>query len=893
MKCPPEETLLAFVDHRLAATGELELHLGRCSACRRAVAALAASPDEGPARRVDTPARVGRYVVLHFVGEGGMGRVYAAWDPVLDRKVALKLIHPLLDVPAAREQLLAEARSMARVTHPNLVAIHDAGEDEGRVFIAMEFIAGQTLRAWLRTTPPEPEVVDALMKAGHGLRAIHQAGLVHRDFKPGNVLMGADGRVLITDFGLARSLLQGGAGALQGGTPAYMAPEQRRGEAGDARADQFAFCVTLYEALVGRRPFANERVELERAGLSPRLFQVLSRGLATDPAARFPDLGALLERLAPPPRTTWRGPLAAATLAVATGAAVLWGRPAPPCLDGPARLATAWSAARKLQLTSHFDALGAGESAAFIVRTLDALGERWVQSHRATCEATRVDGSQPDAVLALRMDCLGRRLAELDALAKVLETTGADDVADARLAVTRLPPLDVCDDVAALASPTPLPEAPWISEGVRAARQTLTVGDAFLRAGRLEEAKAALSPLDAEARRLGWAPLRAEVLLLDGEVAAAAADFAAAEQTLRSAWRVALEAHDDRLAVAAALERAWALRELTRLPEAEEWLWQAGAMRERVADDRDLAAREASQQGHLAFARARWADAEQSYRRALELRRQQLGAEHPATAVALADVAAALNGLERFEDSLAAAREALALLERTLGAEHPVTVQVHNTIAACLHNLHRDAEALTALDVALAAQARNLGHSHALIARLRYTRSMVLLELERPEEALAEAVVARALFHAAGMGLMEVESEISLAELLGERDATAAEAGRAMLASARGFLERRFPAGHETIAVTWETEGGLELAQRRFDAARRAYARAIQVREQLSGAGAPDVAAALLGDARAARGLGKVGDARRELLRAEALLAAADGDPLLAEIRRELAELGL
>ncbi|MFZ5442958.1 MAG: protein kinase domain-containing protein [Myxococcota bacterium] len=891
MGCPSEDTLLAFVDHHLADTAELELHLGRCSACRRAVAALAATPDEGPARRVDTPTRIGRYVVLRFVGEGGMGRVYAAWDPVLDRKVALKLIHPLLDVPAAREQLLTEARSMARVTHPNLVAIHDAGEDEGAVFIAMEFIDGQTLREWLRTKRPEREVVEALTKAGHGLRAIHAAGLVHRDFKPGNVLVGADGRVLVTDFGLARSLRQASAGALQGGTPAYMAPEQRRGEAGDARADQFAFCVTLYEALVGRRPSLEGGVELERAGLPPRLHALLARGLATAPAARFPDLSALLERLAPPPRPSWRGPLAAATLALTTGAALLWGRPAPPCLDGPARLATAWSDPRKARLTSRFDALGAGESAAFIVRTLDALGERWVRSHRATCEATRVDGSQPDAVLALRMDCLGRRLAELDALAGVLETTGAEDVANARLAVTRLPPLEVCDDVAALSSPTPLPEAPWILDGVRAARQALTVGAAFLRTGRLDEAKATLAPLDAESRRLGWAPLRAEVLLLDGEVAAAAADFPRAEQTLRGAWRVALEAHDDRLAVAAALERAWALRELTRLPEAEEWLWQAGAMRARVADDRDLAAREASQEGHLAFAGARWADAEQSYRRALELRRQQLGAEHPETAMALADVAAALNGVERFEDSLRTAREALALLERSLGAEHPVTVQVHNTIAACLHNLHRDAEALAALDLALAAQSRNLGRGHALIARLRYTRSMVLLELERPEEALAEAVVAHALFHAAGMRLMEAESEISIAELLGERDAAAAQTARAMLASARRFLEGRFPAGHETIAVTWETEGGVELAQRRFEAAHLAYTRAIQLREQQEPA-SPNVAAALLGDARAARGLGRLADARRGLLRAEMLLTGAGDDPLLEEIRREFGELG-
>ncbi|MFZ5441228.1 MAG: protein kinase domain-containing protein, partial [Myxococcota bacterium] len=322
--CPAEHELVAFAAGAPERRAELEAHLASCERCRVAVALLHSQPAEpvrpaGLQRRGDV---VGRYVVLEFVGEGAMGRVYAAYDPVLDRKVALKLLHPLADGPSAQERLLREAKALAKVSHPHLVAVHDAGSFGDSVFLAMEFVEGQTLRAWLAAAKrTEAELVDVFAQAGRGLAAAHEAGLVHRDFKPENVLVGRDGRVRVSDFGLARELsaplplegptpIRGGAasthtGALVG-TPAYMAPEQLGGERADERADQFAFCVALAEALGGGRPFPENTLAQVRAGpkltASARLTKVLTRGLSAEPAARYPSMSALLAALRPPAR---------------------------------------------------------------------------------------------------------------------------------------------------------------------------------------------------------------------------------------------------------------------------------------------------------------------------------------------------------------------------------------------------------------------------------------------------------------------------------------------------------------------------------------------------------------------------------------------------------------
>jgi serine/threonine protein kinase len=229
-----------------------------------------------------TPVAVGRYRLLEEVGRGGMGVVWGAWDPELERRVAIKLLDPL-KVPA-RERLLGEARALAKLSHPHVVPVYDVGVVDERVYLVMEWIAGEDLRKHLASPHTVREIVDVYVQAARGLEAVHAAGLVHRDFKPENALVGRDDRVRVVDFGLARGDIEGPREIA--GTPRYMAPEQAAGEPPTSAVDQFALCVALREALATRN-----------ADLPRHLARALARGTSTDPAARFPSMRALIAAL--------------------------------------------------------------------------------------------------------------------------------------------------------------------------------------------------------------------------------------------------------------------------------------------------------------------------------------------------------------------------------------------------------------------------------------------------------------------------------------------------------------------------------------------------------------------------------------------------------------------
>jgi hypothetical protein len=285
-------------------------------------------------------ARIGRFVVEGAIGAGGMGRVVAAYDPVLDRRIALKLLRA--GDTAGDARLLREAQAMARLAHPNVVAVHEAGAADGRVYLAMELVDGGTLRGWLAAPRGWRDIRDRFVEAGRGLAAAHDAGMVHRDFKPDNVLVGRDGRARVTDFGLVRAAPTDapvapapGVTSAVAGTPRYMAPEQHRGQPADARADQFAFCVALYEALWRADPFAAADAEARRARVlagdaSPpppsrvpaRLAATVLRGLAADPAARHPSMQAVLEQLVRLPSRRRRARVVASALAAGALAVV-------------------------------------------------------------------------------------------------------------------------------------------------------------------------------------------------------------------------------------------------------------------------------------------------------------------------------------------------------------------------------------------------------------------------------------------------------------------------------------------------------------------------------------------------------------------------------------------
>jgi serine/threonine protein kinase len=276
---------------------------------------------------------IDRYVVRERLGVGGMGVVYAAHDGELDREVAIKLVRGAAGAEANPDQqrLVREARSLAQLAHPNVVSIYDVGLHRDRVFIAMELVRGTTLRARVSCgVTPWQDTLHLYVQAGEGLLAAHAAGLVHRDFKPDNVLVGADGRVRVVDFGLARAT----GGVERGtsapgldvevtstgeliGTPAYMAPEQAKGERVDGRADQFSFCVALYEALYGERPAGVPSDTPPRGGVPTRVHAAIRRGLAKSPDDRFDSMDALLRELERPSLTVWVATVAAVVLLAA------------------------------------------------------------------------------------------------------------------------------------------------------------------------------------------------------------------------------------------------------------------------------------------------------------------------------------------------------------------------------------------------------------------------------------------------------------------------------------------------------------------------------------------------------------------------------------------------
>jgi predicted Ser/Thr protein kinase len=383
---------------------------------------------------------LGRYKLERELGSGGMGVVYAALDTDLERRIALKVLRSAADTEA-RGRLLREARAMARLSHSNVVVVHEVGSAGGRDFVAMELVDGETLADWLRATSRSAdEIVDAFVAAGHGLAAAHAAGLVHRDFKPHNVLRARDGRIVVTDFGLARGVdvvvaepAGGGAAsssaALSGitvtgsvlGTPAYMAPEQWLGGSVGPATDQFAFCVALWEALTGARPFRGGTLEelreevargpaaLDASRLPRALRAPLRRGLDPDPRRRWPSMTALLARIDPHARGDRRAVVAlgaAAGAVIVVGIALVAGHrsAAAPACETKLDVAAVWPPGAAAALVH------AGQRPA--ADALDADAKRWIGARDRACAI-----DEPELRTA-RLGCLDGVLARFDAVAR-------------------------------------------------------------------------------------------------------------------------------------------------------------------------------------------------------------------------------------------------------------------------------------------------------------------------------------------------------------------------------------------------------------------------------------------------------------------------------------------
>ncbi len=860
--CPSHAELAAHLGGGLPAdeAAALGCHLDGCPDCRATVVALvrARGTPAGEAR----PARaapaigevIGRYRLTRVLGAGGMGVVYAARDEALERQVAVKVMRPDLagDAAALAARMMRESRLLARVTDPAVITVHDVGDADGRVYLAMELIDGGTLAAWLRHAPrTAADVIDVLRRAGRGLAAAHEAGVVHRDFKPDNVLLAPlaaarPARVVVTDFGVARAVdavgERGGArpdGALELtttgvaiGTPAYMAPEQLDGARVDARADVFALGVTLWEALYGARPYpgrtaAELRAAIERgAGPPParapggrvpgRVRRALTAMIAAEPARRPASVDAALAALAPRPRS--RVLAAAGVLALlavtAVGALALTRAPATaaddPCARGAVRARAAWSPLTGARLRGALVATRPGDATALDAALADvgARAERLVTAHEEACRA-----HPTPPVLA----CLAARQQELDAVVAELGARGgvAGDVVDAfafTIADARL-----CHAPGASTVEPRWPPDAAARRAVADVRVAAIAAEALRDAARFTEARAAAATLTAAVAATRWPPLEAEVLYLQGGIEIIGGDSVAGAAILRRAAAVSERVHADYIAASAWSQLAQSVTWDGRDPQRGlEYAGYADAALTRLGRPPHLEVHVRYTRGTVRIAAGDHAAGEAELRAALRQAETVAPEQVPAIVQGLG---LALEERGEYAQAVDTYRRALAALAAQAG--DPAQEQLfRGRLAICLAHVGDPA----AVDegraaVAMADRVLDARHPDRAIAHLNFAE--VLHAAGDDDAALVEIRTAKAMLAATVGERSDLYGNAlaSEASIVTDRDPRAAAA-----LAERACEIQAFNVGDAalTVAVCWsEAAVALQAAGRSADAERR------------------------------------------------------------------------
>jgi eukaryotic-like serine/threonine-protein kinase len=720
--CPERPSVEAFVAGRLPPSerGRIEAHVSSCDSCSRLTTmVLSRGPTEWPEQHTrpsgaGTPAHfppgrgqtVDRYVVLERLGSGGMGSVFAAYDTMLDRKVALKFV----TVPAAEAltRIVEEASLMAQLQHPNVVTVYDVGRFDDAPYLAMELVNGRDLGAWRQEAPrPVKQVLAVMAQAARGLAAAHRAGLIHRDVKPQNILITADDRrVLVTDFGVSIKAEQT-TGARNAGTPTYMAPEQLEGTAVDRRTDSFGFCATLYEMLYGQRPFgdtvyeARERILAGepkpppgRSSVPAHIQALVTRGLSVDPEARPADLDAVADHLLANPGAR-RRKLVAAGAGVALAIGTFWvggylaDAPERRCLAGASSIDSLFDAGVRARLGAHFTAAARGALWPATERAIGRYLDGWRETYRESCSAVHGERSYSVDVLDRRMDCLNAHRSMLGGLIAGLQAAPAAKLVEGPAAAARLPDVAECQ-LTGRSEIDRMPSDPASRTRLAEVQElvTRTFTEGLL--GDQKKAAATGQQAIAKARQAGYKPLLAQALyrtaMIEGRLGRGDSGDNTPETSehraramFEEAAVVAEQGRDDLRRSEALSELIMANLHLGERREAELYSRQASALIDRLGDP------PIERAGYLLNEGWRkrvfgLGDGMAEFRKAIELNDRALKPDDPRRVSAL--IAVCIG--ERGPEGRPCYEHALKVSTRLLGAQHPHIGGIHNNLAGIL-----------------------------------------------------------------------------------------------------------------------------------------------------------------------------------------------------------------
>ena len=722
------------------------------------------------------PSQVGRFTISSLLGTGGMGEVYAARDPELDRLVAIKLLRP--DLPKRADiRLRREARAMAKLSHPNLVTVHEVGVHAGQLFVAMELIDGETLHSWVHDRPWR-EIVRAYIAAGRGLAAAHAAGIVHRDFKPDNVLVSHDGRVAVGDFGLARQsddISDSGSGTTTDdrvtqegalvGTLRYMAPEQLARMRADVRSDQFAFCVALWEALDGH-PFdrletqssstADARREAIEAGLIRRrlrggvpspISRALARGLAPEPKDRWPSMTKLLDALDRALHRSRRFAIAGVVSALGVGLVVMtllaWSAgsthpPDDPCAKTAQRINAVWQPGPGLdRIKAAFETVSRAdggpalasvdEAATRTAAELDRYARAWTSMTYDSCEAN-TRGDQLRDVYSRRAVCLDRRLYELQETVERLTSNPTASVVERSIpAVSRLRAIADCGNVEGLLDRPPPPADPAKRDRIDKLGVELVRLHARSNLG-VSAPDAALETNEREAVALGDDDLIGEAKYMVGHAAYARGDADVAVAKMRESALAFTRVHDDTQAARALSLAAESLVDAGRANDALEVDRAAELAAARGGDRPQVRADVLDSLGSIYVALGQFDDADKTYAEAIRL----LESSH-ANPLDLAQVlnawANALNERSDYARSLPLSNRAVSIIREHEGNHNPELARALHSNANELVQIGRYMDAQKEYEEALSIKREFYGPKESTVAMTLHAMSNAAEEM--------------------------------------------------------------------------------------------------------------------------------------------------------------------